>query len=126
LRAVGLPERIVEDEADYFALASALAADPQRLAALRQKLADNRQDAPLFDVSGYARHLEGLFRAIWGAVATAFPARRSNDCSGRRSNQWLSTVSAYQISVNGGGKDRLFAGGMLPRPMRRGGLPSEN
>lgn len=74
LRAVGLPELIVEDEVDYFALASALAADPQRLAALRQKLADNQQDAALFDVSAYTRHLERLFRAMWGRYRDGLPS----------------------------------------------------
>jgi predicted O-linked N-acetylglucosamine transferase (SPINDLY family) len=74
LRAVGLPELIVEDEADYFALASALAADPQRLATLRQKLANNQQDAALFDVSAYTRHLERLFSAMWGRYRDGLPS----------------------------------------------------
>ena len=46
LLAVGLPELIVEDEADYFNLAFALASDPARLAALREKLMRNSKPRP--------------------------------------------------------------------------------
>ena len=65
LHAVGLPELIVEDEDDYFELALALATNPQRLGALRTKLAVARQIAPLFDAPAYTRDLEQLFSGMW-------------------------------------------------------------
>ena len=73
LRAVGLPELIVEDEDDYFGLASELARDPDRLELVRLKLAGNHHDAPLFDVLSYTGHLEGLFRAMWARYELGLP-----------------------------------------------------
>jgi predicted O-linked N-acetylglucosamine transferase (SPINDLY family) len=64
LHAVGLPELIVENDEDYFELALALARDPDKSAALRQKLAKNRVTAPLFDVPAYTQALEDLFRQM--------------------------------------------------------------
>ncbi len=64
LHAVGLPELIVENEDDYYDLALALAHDPQRLASLRKKLAENRATAPLFDVAAYTQALEDLYRQM--------------------------------------------------------------
>ena len=74
LRAVGLPELIVEDEADYFDLAFALARDPQRLGGLRRKLLDASRNAPLFDVLSYTLDLEGLFRAMWERYRLGLPS----------------------------------------------------
>jgi predicted O-linked N-acetylglucosamine transferase (SPINDLY family) len=61
LRAVGLPELIVDSDDAYVALALALAHDRARLAKLRQKLADARATAPLFDVAAYTLALEDLY-----------------------------------------------------------------
>lgn len=63
LHTLGLPELIVTSKADYAALAIALARDPARLAALRARLAEARQSAPLFDTAGYTRYLERGFAA---------------------------------------------------------------
>jgi len=60
LHNVGLPELITETAEDYEALALALARNPARLKALRDKLAANRATAPLFDTPGLARDLETL------------------------------------------------------------------
>jgi predicted O-linked N-acetylglucosamine transferase (SPINDLY family) len=60
LYTVGLPELITETPEDYEALALALARDPARLKALRDKLAANRATAPLFDTPGLTRDLEAL------------------------------------------------------------------
>jgi predicted O-linked N-acetylglucosamine transferase (SPINDLY family) len=66
LTAVGLPELITETEEDYKALALALARDPARLGALRQKLAANRSHAPLFDTARLTRNLEAAYARMLG------------------------------------------------------------
>ncbi len=64
LNAVGLPELMTTSQADYEALAIALAHDPDRLSAIKQKLARNRVSSPLFDAARYARHLERAYEAV--------------------------------------------------------------
>ncbi len=64
LHAVGLPELVTHTLAEYEALALALARDPQRLAALRARLAANRADADLFDATRYARGLEAAYERM--------------------------------------------------------------
>lgn len=65
LHAVGLPELVVEDQADYFELAYALATDAERMGNLRRDLARNRLSAPLFDVGSYTLALEALYVRMW-------------------------------------------------------------
>lgn len=65
LHAVGLPELVTHDLADYAALAAALAADGPRRQALRAHLADQRNVVPLFDVVAYTLALEALFGEMW-------------------------------------------------------------
>jgi predicted O-linked N-acetylglucosamine transferase (SPINDLY family) len=65
LHAGGMPELIAENLADYKALALALARDPARLAALRQKLARNRRSTPLFDTDRFRRHIEAAYATMW-------------------------------------------------------------
>jgi len=61
LQAIDLPELIATDPAHYESLALALAQDPQRLADLKARLAQNREGCALFDSVGYTRDLEALF-----------------------------------------------------------------
>ena len=61
LPAVGLPELITRDHVSYAALALALARDPGRLAALRARLARNRDCHPLFATDRFRRHLEAAY-----------------------------------------------------------------
>jgi predicted O-linked N-acetylglucosamine transferase (SPINDLY family) len=61
LQAVGLPELITHSHADYESLALALATDPERLAAIRRRLALNRTTQPLFDTTRFTRHLEEAY-----------------------------------------------------------------
>jgi protein O-GlcNAc transferase len=64
LSAVGLPELITRSAEEYEASAVALARDPARLAALREKLTANRRTCALFDSVSFARHLESAFETM--------------------------------------------------------------
>ncbi|MFD3266092.1 O-linked N-acetylglucosamine transferase, SPINDLY family protein [Phenylobacterium ferrooxidans] len=65
LQAAGLPELITKDLAAYEALALALARDPERLAALKAKLAAGLATAPLFDTDLSRRHIEAAYTIAW-------------------------------------------------------------
>jgi len=65
LNAVGLPELVTSSLADYEALALRLARDPAALAAIKEKLARNRDRFPLFDTERMTRSLEAAFEAMW-------------------------------------------------------------
>ena len=61
LHAVGLPELIAKTPEDYEHLALALATDPARIRALKEKLLAARNNAPLFRSTEFARALERGF-----------------------------------------------------------------
>jgi predicted O-linked N-acetylglucosamine transferase (SPINDLY family) len=65
LTAVGLPELIAGSMESYEALALQFARERERLAALRGKLARNRDAAPLFDTPRFARNLESAYEIMW-------------------------------------------------------------
>jgi predicted O-linked N-acetylglucosamine transferase (SPINDLY family) len=65
LNAIGAPELIVSTPEAYERRAIDLAADRDRLAAIRQKLAKNRLIAPLFDTQGFARHIEAAYTEMY-------------------------------------------------------------
>ena len=58
LTAIGLPELNTETIKDYEELILELASNPQRLVNIKEKLAENRLSAPLFDTELYTKHLE--------------------------------------------------------------------
>ena len=64
LRAVGLPELIAPTPEAYEEMAVALARNPEKLAALRAKLAANRATAPLFDTPRFARNIEAIYEKL--------------------------------------------------------------
>jgi len=64
LNAIGLPEQIASSQQEYEDLAVALALDPRRLSAIREKLSQNRLTTPLFDTRRFARHLESAYSII--------------------------------------------------------------
>ncbi len=64
LRAVGLPELITSNTAQYEALAVELARHPAQLQALRQRLVDHRLSSPLFDTARFTRNLESAFKSL--------------------------------------------------------------
>jgi protein O-GlcNAc transferase len=65
LTAVGLPELIAHSIEEYEAIAVQTALDRDRLAGLRQKLANNRLTEPLFDTPRLARNLEQAYCRMW-------------------------------------------------------------
>jgi predicted O-linked N-acetylglucosamine transferase (SPINDLY family) len=65
LNAVGLPELVTHSLEDYEALALKLAQDGNALAALKSKLAHNRQTHPLFDTDRMRRHVEAAYETMW-------------------------------------------------------------
>jgi predicted O-linked N-acetylglucosamine transferase (SPINDLY family) len=69
LAAIGLAELITTTAEDYEALALELATRPAMLASYRARLGENRRDAPLFDMSAYARDFEEAMEAVWAEHA---------------------------------------------------------
>lgn len=65
LSAVGLPELVAANLTDYVALAQALARDPARLQALRQRLEQNRAARRPFDPARFTRHIEAAYVTMW-------------------------------------------------------------
>ncbi|HZL38653.1 MAG TPA: tetratricopeptide repeat protein [Pseudolabrys sp.] len=65
LGQAGLPELIAGSAEDYAAIASALAADPERLAGLRSSLRRRMMASPLCDGKSFARNMEAAFRTMW-------------------------------------------------------------
>jgi predicted O-linked N-acetylglucosamine transferase (SPINDLY family) len=65
LTAIELPELITETEMEYEALILDLATNPQRLAAIKQKLAANRLSKPLFNTELFTKHLEDGYQRAY-------------------------------------------------------------
>lgn len=65
LHAIGLPEMIVSSMGEYETLALRLAAEPESLAVIRTKLAQNRMTHPLFNTERFTRHLEAAYEVMW-------------------------------------------------------------
>jgi protein O-GlcNAc transferase len=61
LTAIGLPELITTTKEDYQGLAVELATNPQKLDAIKQKLAENRLTTPLFDTPRFTKDLEAAY-----------------------------------------------------------------
>jgi predicted O-linked N-acetylglucosamine transferase (SPINDLY family) len=73
LRAVGLPELVTTSAKEYENLASQLARDPARLAAVKARLVRNRDTYPLFDTARFTRHLETAFTTIYDRLQQGLP-----------------------------------------------------
>jgi protein O-GlcNAc transferase len=65
LLTMGLPELVTSSLSEYENLARRLATAPAELAAIRSKLARNREAAPLFDVAQFTRQLESAYTTMW-------------------------------------------------------------
>ena len=65
LTAIDLPELITTTQAAYEARAIEFANDPQKLLAIRRKLADNFLSTPLFDTPLFTRNLESAYAMMY-------------------------------------------------------------
>lgn len=75
LYAVGLPELVAANLADYEARAQILLGDRRRLAEVRSKLASNRLTHPLFDTDRSRRHIEAAYETMWESFIRGEPPR---------------------------------------------------
>lgn len=73
LSAIGLPDLIASNAADYFELCRRLATEPAELARVRERLAAQRRRAPLFDTARFTRELEELYLALWQRHCQGLP-----------------------------------------------------
>jgi predicted O-linked N-acetylglucosamine transferase (SPINDLY family) len=64
LQAVGLPELITTTLGEYERLAVELATTPDKIAAIRAKLENNRLTTPLFDTRLFTRRIEQAYTAM--------------------------------------------------------------
>ena len=76
LTTLGLPELITHSLPDYEAHALELIRDPNRLAAIRAKLAEQRETSALFDTPRYTRHLEAAYTRMWDIHTAGHLPRR--------------------------------------------------
>jgi len=65
LRAVGLPDLVTRAVEGYESKALDLALRPRELQALRLRLTEKRDVAPLFDTDRFRRHLESAYEQMW-------------------------------------------------------------
>jgi predicted O-linked N-acetylglucosamine transferase (SPINDLY family) len=75
LRAVGLPDLVTNDLAEYETLASRLAADATLLGEVRERLRGNRLNHPLFDTDRFSRHIESAYTTMWELWQRGEPPR---------------------------------------------------
>lgn len=73
LNAIGLPELIAQTSDEYESLAVDLARNPDKLAAIRNRLERNRLTTPLFDTELFARHIEAAYRAMYDRYQAGLP-----------------------------------------------------
>ena len=73
LNAIGLPELISNSQEEYEALAIELASNPQKLIALKQKLASNKLTTPLFDTPQFTKGLERAYVQMYERYQTDLP-----------------------------------------------------
>jgi hypothetical protein len=65
LNAIELPELITHTQAEYEALAIELAINPEKLQAIKEKLAKNRLTTPLFNTPLFTKNLELAYTQIY-------------------------------------------------------------
>lgn len=65
LHTTDLAELVTTNDDDYFNVALSLAQKPEKLAAIKQKIAVQKHTSLLFDTQKFARDLERLYQTIW-------------------------------------------------------------
>jgi protein O-GlcNAc transferase len=69
LNAVGMNELITTSLEDYENMAVELAGNPEKLAGLKKKLAENLHIYPLFKIEKFVGNLEKAYKLMWGNYA---------------------------------------------------------
>ena len=65
MQNIGLPQLIARDENEYVQIATMLAGDPEKLAALRGGLRARMSESPLTNVARFTRNLEAAYQDMW-------------------------------------------------------------
>jgi predicted O-linked N-acetylglucosamine transferase (SPINDLY family) len=65
LNAIELPELITSTRQEYAELAIELAKNPEKLAAIKHRLSQNRLTKPLFNTQLFTRHIEQAYQAMY-------------------------------------------------------------
>ncbi len=73
LQAIGMPELITSTPKAYEELAVELANSPDKLAAIKRKLAHNRLTTPLFDAGLFTKHIEAAYTMIYERYCSGLP-----------------------------------------------------
>jgi predicted O-linked N-acetylglucosamine transferase (SPINDLY family) len=73
LNAIGLPELVTSSPQAYEALAIEIAKNPEKLKALKQKLASNRLTTPLFNTPQFTKDLERAYVQIYERYQADLP-----------------------------------------------------
>jgi protein O-GlcNAc transferase len=73
LSAIDLPELVTTSPEAYAALAVELTANPEKLAAIKDKLARNRLTTPLFDTERFTQHIEAAYMAMYARDQEGLP-----------------------------------------------------
>jgi len=74
LNAANMPELITHSHAEYEALALEFATHPEKLAAIREKLAKNRAACPLFNTRLFTGHFEDAYVQMWRKSQAGLPS----------------------------------------------------
>jgi predicted O-linked N-acetylglucosamine transferase (SPINDLY family) len=73
LNAIALPELITTSPQAYEKLAIELAANRERLIAIKSKLANNRLTTPLFNTRQFTIHIEAAYAAMYERYQSGLP-----------------------------------------------------
>ena len=73
LNAIGLPELITTTSEAYEQMAIDLATHPEKLAAIKRKLAENRLTTPLFDTKLFTKHIEAAYTMMYERHQAGLP-----------------------------------------------------
>jgi protein O-GlcNAc transferase len=73
LNAIGLPELIATTLEAYEKMVIDLATHPEKLAAIKLKLAENRLTTPLFDTKLFTKHIEAAYSAMYQRYQAGLP-----------------------------------------------------
>lgn len=65
LQNIGLPELVKKTAEEYEDFAVHIANNPDKRAALKEKLLENRNKEPLFDTAGFTKNLEQAYKLMW-------------------------------------------------------------